>query len=137
MEYAQCFGGIIMDKAFVDYLVESFAALCFVGLLIVAIKSLNTASNSIVTLKNAEESSTKVFYEHKNTITQDSISRQDLISRLMQNLNYTIYINGYCITPDQYHYINYDYTSIPNGDYRITYDYDTQGNLVSIHYDNI
>ena len=128
-----------MDKGIVEYLQMGFFACLFAISLTFLISNIKSEQQFIATTKEANESSNKVLYEHTvpETLSNDIISRNELISRMMRPLDYPVSINGLMFLPENYHYINFDYSSIAAGDYRATTVYDTNGNITSVRYEKI
>lgn len=128
-----------MEHGVIEYIQTGFFACLFAISLMFLISSMKSEQQFIATIKEVNESSNKVLYEHTipEDLSNDIISRNELISRMMHPLDYPVSINGLMFLPENYHYINFDYSSIVAGDYRATTVYDTNGNITSVRYEKI
>lgn len=128
-----------MENGIVEWIQTAFFAFVFAFALGYMISSVRTELTLISKTKEISESTNKVMYEHSvpDNLSNGIISRNELVSRMMHNLEYPVTINGLTFLPENYHYINFDYSTIADGEYQVTNVYDTKGNLSFIRFDKI
>ena len=128
-----------MEKGIIDYIQIGFFAVLFAIALTFMISNVKLEHKLIAQVKAINDSSSKVLYEHSipEDLSNGIIDRNELISRMMQPLEYPVSINGLTFLPENYHYINFDYSTIAEGDYQVTTVYDTNGDITLIRYDQI
>ena len=88
-------------------------------------------------LKTAlEAASNPVVYQTKKESDYSNvvIDKNELISNLMQYLDYPVNIDGLVIKPEDYFYVNFDYSVIKDGNYRVTYQYNDDGSIKMVFY---
>lgn len=124
-------------SAIPEYFEVALAGVLTVAFSSIALACNNNTGNAVVALNKIEETSNLVVYEGKSSFYDSTVTRQELVSSMMHDIEYPVVIEGIYISPDNYNYINFDYTQIPDGIYEVTYVYETDGSLSLMRYDRI
>ncbi|MGB8455266.1 MAG: hypothetical protein WCD89_23410 [Anaerocolumna sp.] len=93
--------------------------------------------NRLITTIKSDISNQNIFYEDESTleeIQEGKVTYAKLISTLFGNPDYDIQINNIIILKENYNYQEFDFLSIPEGEYTKSYQYDSSGNIVRVIY---
>lgn len=125
-----------MGRVISDYLEAALGAFVLITFLYLSFHSFRVIENSIISKKEIEAASNPVVYQTKKESDYSNvvIDKNELISNLMQYLDYPVNIDGLVIKPEDYFYVNFDYSVIKDGNYRVTYQYNDDGSIKMVFY---
>lgn len=76
-------------------------------------------------------------YQDLEKLPEPITEYKELVSILMKDISINMEINGTELRADTYDYMEFDYSSIPNTNYRKSYKRDVSGNVVKVIYESI
>lgn len=95
----------------------------------------NRSLDKIISSTRVQISSENIFYEDErlyDEIKESKTTYAEIITRLLGDLDYDVQINNMTVLKENYNYQEFDFSTIPQGDYTKAYLYDSSGNIVKV-----
>ncbi|BCN32412.1 hypothetical protein [Anaeromicropila herbilytica] len=101
---------------------------------------INNSLNSLLLTTKNNISSNSVLYEQQNELVgkrEEIVKYEELIGILMSDITRDMRINSLEIKAEDYDYLQFDFSVIPQTSYKITYERDSNGAVTKIIYTSI
>ncbi len=95
----------------------------------------NRSLDKIISTTRIQISEENIYYENErlyDEIKESKTTYAEIITTLLGDLDYDVQINNMTILKENYNYMMFDFSVIPQGEYTKTYQYDSSGNIVKM-----
>lgn len=91
--------------------------------------------NSVIYTAKTDISKRDILYEqYLDVMKEDKVSYAEIITGLLNELDYDIRINNMIISKADFNYHEFDFSNIPEGEYVKSYEYDSSGDIDRVIY---
>ncbi len=97
----------------------------------------NRSLDKIISITRTQISTENIFYENErlySEIKESKTTYAEIITTLLGDLDYDVQINNMTIFKENFNYQEFDFSTIPQGEYVKSYLYNSSENIVKVFY---